>query len=201
MIAPAWFRLLRAGVFALVCVVLSLVGHDLMAAAPVPLWSGGVALAVTVGVGYCLADRRRPLWWLLLAMAAGQCALHVWFSCTTPVLPAGRRAVMAMPGMGHGVELAVSHGAMSAGMLAAHALVSLAAACWLWAGERAAWRLLALLLRSLRIVTVLLGGVESPYDPVPAGGEWGCPGTAVLRHVVVRRGPPRLGVVPLITPL
>jgi hypothetical protein len=201
MVAPAWFRLLRAGVFALVCVVLSLAGHDLMAAAPTPLWSGGVALAMAVGVGYCLADRRRPLWWLLLAMAAGQCALHVWFSCTTPALSAGRRTVMAMPGMGHGVELAVSHGAMSAGMLAAHALVSLVVACWLWAGERAAWRLLALLLGGLRILSVLFGGVEPPYDPVPAGGERGRPRTVVLRHVVVRRGPPRLGDVPLITPL
>jgi hypothetical protein len=203
---PGWFRLMRAGAFAAVCVVLSQLGHDVMAGRPAPLWAGWAALAGLGAVGYCLADRRRPAWWILLAVEATQVCLHVWFSCCTPagsVSPAPR---MDMQGGGmHAATaggMAVPHGAgMSLGMLAAHALAGCLVAAWLYAGERALWRALGVIAeflvdRTLRVL-VRLVGTGLPAGPRPTrvavgfGEDEVPPEIAVLRHVLIRRGPPR----------
>ena len=203
---PGWFRLIRAGVFAAVCVVLSQFGHDVMAARPAPLWAGWAALAGVGAVGYCLADRRRPAWWILLAVQVAQVCLHVWFSCWTPAGSVSPSPPMEMRGGGmHAATYggsAMAHGAgMSLGMLAAHALAGCLAAAWLYAGERALWRALRVVAefladRTLRVLALLVRTCP-PAEPRPVdtahrhGEDELAPEAAVLRHVLVRRGPPR----------
>jgi len=198
---------MRAGAFAAVCVALSQFGHDLMAARPAPLWAGWVALAGIGAVGYCLADRRRPAWWILLAVEVAQVCLHVWFSCCTPAGPASPALRMEMRGGGmHAATdggMALAHGAgMSLWMFAAHALAGCLAAAWLYAGERALWRALRVIAeflvdRTLRVLALLVRA-GLPVDPRPARAAVGRrgedevpPEVAVLRHVLIRRGPPR----------
>jgi hypothetical protein len=200
---PGWFRLIRAGVFAAVCVALSQYGHDLMAVRPAPLWAGWAALAGVGAVGYCLADRRRPAWWILLAVEAAQACLHLWFEWCTPSGPGAGPMHMSMrPGgmhMSGGVGMAHAAG-VSPGMLGVHALAGCLAAIWLYAGERALWRALQAIAGFLVDRTlVLLALFFRPGLPsgrrVPAvvgrGEDELAPETAALRHVLVRRGPPR----------
>jgi hypothetical protein len=198
---PGWFRVVRAGAFAAVCVVLSQFGHDVMAARPAPLWAGWTALAGVGAAGYRLADRRRPAWWILLAVQVTQIGLHVWFSrCTSE----GAAPVTTHMRMGGGVMHAAggmtgTHG-MSLGMLGAHALAGCLAAAWLYAGERALWRALRVVAEVLadRTLRVLALPVRTclPAGPSPVrsahrrGEDELAPDVAVLRHVLVRRGPP-----------
>jgi hypothetical protein len=205
MAPPGWFRLIRAGVFAAVCVALSKAGHDLMAPHPAPAWTGWAAIACVGAVGYRLADRRRPLWWILLAVQVVQLCLHVWFSSRTP---ADGGAVPAHPGMAtHGglhqvTVIPMSQGGgLSLGMFGAHALAGVVVAVWLYAGERALWHALALIARllvgrTLRSFFLLLCGggavgrrpagalLRSARDETPLVH-------VTLRHALVRRGPPR----------
>ncbi|WP_433171756.1 hypothetical protein [Actinoallomurus sp. CA-150999] len=204
---PGWFRLMRAGVFASVCVVLSMAGHDMMAARPAPAWAGLIALPVVTAVGYCLADRRRSAWWILLAVEVAQTCLHQWFTWATPSAPG--HLVMTMHGGVHhvvGAAPSVRHGASAGlGMLGAHAVAGMLVALWLYAGERALWRALSalgesLLGRTLRAL-VLLAPADLRTPPRrPAGpcrrDDDTPPVTATLRHVLVRRGPPRNTGVP-----
>ncbi|MWA05852.1 hypothetical protein F8568_036960 [Actinomadura sp. LD22] len=201
---------MRAGAFAAVCVVVSQVGHDMFAERPAPFWAGCAALAGVGGVGYCLADRRRPAWWILLAVEVVQFALHSWFSfCASPASepwpPAagthGAGAHMAGMQAAQVGDAGVSHGAcMSVGMLAAHALAGAVAAGWLYAGERALWRALMVIAdflveRALQVLVLLLGHVVAPVvGPLAVatgrGEDEPPPETTALRHVLVRRGPP-----------
>ncbi|GAA4623848.1 hypothetical protein GCM10023196_021700 [Actinoallomurus vinaceus] len=193
---------MRAGVFASVCVVLSMAGHDMMAARPAPAWAGWTALAVVTAVGYRLADRRRSAWWILLAVEVAQICLHQWFTWATPSAPG--HLVMTMDGGAHhvvGAAPPVRHGASAGlGMLSAHAIAGMLVALWLYAGERALWRALSalgesLLGRTLRAL-VLLAYADLHTPPRPSAAP--CrrdddppPVAAALRHVLVRRGPPR----------
>ncbi|GAB3963205.1 hypothetical protein GCM10029978_020330 [Actinoallomurus acanthiterrae] len=204
---PGWFRLLRAGVFAAVCVVLSLAGHDLMASRPAPAWAGWAALAGLTAVGYCLADRRRPAWWILLAVEVAQACLHLWFTwCTSPdpgTAP-GRPAMTMHGGVHHVVNTGTASqggGAYGLGMTGAHALAGVLVALWLYAGERALWRALgvaaeALLDPALRVFALLVLA-DAVVDRRPRGtadrrgADEARPIVAALRHVLVRRGPPR----------
>jgi hypothetical protein len=212
MVPPGWFRLVRAGGFASVCVVLSKAGHDLMASRPAPAWSGWIALAAVSAVGYCLADRRRPLWWILLAVEVAQTCLHLWFTWSTPADPGtapGRLGVVTHAGMHHltgaGVPVGMSHGAgTQAGMWGAHALAGLLVALWLYAGERALWHALAAIVGSLVGRTLRAfwlfpsGGLLADRETSGAnpwrGEDETPPALAGLRHALVRRGPPRAAV-------
>jgi hypothetical protein len=198
---------MRAAVFAAVCVVLSLAGHDLMASRPAPAWAGWAALAGVTAVGYCMADRRRPAWWILLAVEVGQACLHLWFTwCTSPdsgTAPA--RPIMTMHG---GVHHLVNTGTMShggdtpgLGMTGAHALAGMLVALWLYAGERALWRALSLVTELLLDPALRVFPLLMLADVVVDRRRYGTrdrrradearPVVAVLRHVLVRRGPPR----------
>ena len=124
-----------------------------------------MALVALGGLGYCLADRRRPAWWILVAVEAAQACLHVWFSWCTPAatVPVPMRMPMPMPGESAVVRggTVMSHGAgMSLGMFGAHVLAGLLVAAWLYAGERALWRALRvvaefLVVRTLRTLILL----------------------------------------------
>ncbi|WP_157420731.1 hypothetical protein [Actinomadura kijaniata] len=198
---PGWFRLMRSGLFASVCVVLSLAGHDLMTPHPAPAWAGWTALAGLTAVGHCLADRRRPAWWLLLAVEMVQGFLHLWFTWSAHL----GHPVTAVPGAAHhggaGTPVPMDHGGASPGMLGAHALAGALVALWLYAGERALWRTLdavaGFLLRPvLWTFAVLFGGglpgeARAPRIGGGRGEDERPPNVAVLCHTLVRRGPPR----------
>lgn len=194
---------MRAGVFASVCVVLSQAGHDLMASRPAPVWAGWTALGGLTAIGYCLADRRRSACSILVAVEIVQVCLHLWFSCCTPggLGTDLRHLNMTMPGGVHQVgsaDLTMAHGG---GMAGTHALAGMLAAAWLYMGERALWHALGVITdslfgRALRVFALLIGA-DLVGDRRPAGaacrrgGHDAPPIVGVLRHVVVRRGPPR----------
>ncbi|MFF4915569.1 hypothetical protein [Streptomyces tendae] len=72
-------RILRAAVFAAVCVVLAAAGHTLASCATVPLWSLGAGFLGAVLVAVPLAGRRRSLPGIATLLTVGQTALHALF--------------------------------------------------------------------------------------------------------------------------
>ncbi|MGP3980665.1 hypothetical protein [Streptomyces sp. KR80] len=77
--AGADLRLLRAAVFAAVCVALSAAGHVVASCAGLPFWALGTGfLTVLVGAAP-LAGRERSLPGICAALALGQLALHALF--------------------------------------------------------------------------------------------------------------------------
>ncbi|MFD8204490.1 hypothetical protein [Streptomyces sp. NPDC059701] len=72
-------RILRAAVFAAVCVVMAAAGHTLASCATVPLWSLGAGFLGAVVVAVPLAGRERSLPGIAVLLAVGQTALHTVF--------------------------------------------------------------------------------------------------------------------------
>ncbi|MDQ0909336.1 putative membrane protein [Streptomyces canus] len=72
-------RVLRAAVFAAVCVVLAAAGHSIASCATVPLWTLGAAFVGAVLVVAPLAGRERSLAGIATLLAVGQTMLHVLF--------------------------------------------------------------------------------------------------------------------------
>ncbi|MGR6971483.1 hypothetical protein ACU639_18175 [Streptomyces cynarae] len=72
-------RLLRAAVFAAVCVVLAAAGHGLASCATVPLWTLGAGLLGMFAVAALLAGRERSLPGIAAVLAVGQVVLHTLF--------------------------------------------------------------------------------------------------------------------------
>ncbi|MGV9559117.1 hypothetical protein [Streptomyces sp. NPDC003401] len=72
-------RLLRAAVFAAVCVVLAGAGHTLASCAAVPLWTLGAGFLGVLAVVVPLAGRERSLPGIAALLAVGQTALHTLF--------------------------------------------------------------------------------------------------------------------------
>ncbi|WP_121747933.1 hypothetical protein [Streptomyces sp. E2N166] len=72
-------RILRAAVFAAVCVVLAAAGHTLASCASVPLWSLGAGFLGAVVVAAPLAGRERSLPGIAVLLTVGQTALHTLF--------------------------------------------------------------------------------------------------------------------------
>ncbi|MGW0736315.1 hypothetical protein [Streptomyces sp. NPDC002851] len=77
--AGAGLRLLRAVVFAAVCVALSAGGHAIASCASVPLWSLGVGFLAVFAVAAPLAGRARTLPGIAAGLAVGQLGLHALF--------------------------------------------------------------------------------------------------------------------------
>ncbi|MFI0895231.1 hypothetical protein [Streptomyces sp. NPDC020983] len=86
--AGAGMRLLRAALFAAVCVVLAAAGHTLASGTPVPVWSLALGWLGVVAVVAPLAGRERTLPGITASLAAGQLTLHMVFGagqmCATP---------------------------------------------------------------------------------------------------------------------
>jgi hypothetical protein len=179
----------RAGVFAAVCVALAAAGHTLVSSTAV---APGALLAGFAGVAafaMLLAGHERSLPTILGGLLGGQFMLHVLFSAAAP-------ASMASMHPGHAPLVTRATGYNSLGMMLAHYSAALVAAWWLRRGERAVWTLTrqvaALagrpargLLAAARTTTVT-GPVRVPVpvmDVVRPAGH-------VLRHAVLRRGPP-----------
>ncbi|UQA96994.1 PE-PGRS family protein [Streptomyces halobius] len=96
-----------------------------------------------------------------------------------------------MPGMSHAM-----HGSGSgSGMLAAHLLVALLSAWWLWGGERAAFRLVRTVSARLFAPLVLILRIVLPEAPPAVRASRKEPRhaarTLLLAHAISLRGPPR----------
>lgn len=72
-------RLLRAAVFAAVCVVLAACGHTLASCATVPPWALGAGFLGALAVVVPLAGRERSLPGIVTLLAVGQTVLHTLF--------------------------------------------------------------------------------------------------------------------------
>ncbi|MFD6555423.1 hypothetical protein [Streptomyces sp. NPDC058398] len=73
-------RMLRAVMFAAVCVVLAALGHVMMSGSPVAWWALAGAGTGTAGAGWCLAGRERGLPLVVSAVVLAQGVLHSMFS-------------------------------------------------------------------------------------------------------------------------
>jgi hypothetical protein len=71
--------MLRAAVFAAVCVVLAAAGHTLASCATVPLWTLGAGFVGALAVAAPLAGRARSLPGIAALLAVGQIVLHTLF--------------------------------------------------------------------------------------------------------------------------
>ena len=72
-------RVLRAAVFAAVCVVLAAAGHAIASCATVPVWTLGAGFLATFLVVAPLAGRARSLPGIVVPLAVGQTVLHTLF--------------------------------------------------------------------------------------------------------------------------
>ncbi|MGW3493331.1 hypothetical protein [Streptomyces sp. NPDC001020] len=72
-------RILRAAVFAAVCVALAAAGHGLASCATVPLWTLGAGFLGVFVVAAALAGRERSLPGIVAVLAMGQAVLHTLF--------------------------------------------------------------------------------------------------------------------------
>ncbi|WP_230195256.1 hypothetical protein [Streptomyces coriariae] len=72
-------RLLRAAVFAAVCVVLAAAGHTMASCATVPLWTLSAGFLGALAVVVPLAGRERSLPGIAVVLAVGQTVLHTLF--------------------------------------------------------------------------------------------------------------------------
>lgn len=203
---------LRAAVFAAVCLVLAEGAHRLMSGAALPGGVGLGAFGAVFAVAQVAARRERGLPSIMALMLLVQGALHVWFDVAQgsaavapsgdmcagmPPMPGMDPALMCGPRGGIGADLALHS---TAGMLIAHLVAAVVAAFWLRRGEAALFRLVALLLAVAQCV------MAAVYPAVVVMAAPGCrrqcrPASRTqsqlptrlggLRHVVVRRGPPR----------
>ncbi|WP_405554481.1 hypothetical protein [Streptomyces sp. NBC_01171] len=88
-------RLLRAAVFAAVCVVLAAAGHTVASCVNVPLWTLGAGFAGSLLVMAPLAGRARSVPAIAALLALGQVALHTLFGL-------GQHSAQPMASMGAG---------------------------------------------------------------------------------------------------
>ncbi|WP_252395840.1 hypothetical protein [Streptantibioticus parmotrematis] len=78
--AAADLRLMRAAVFAAVCVTLSAAGHAMASGGPIPLWTLLAGWAAVFAVAASLAGRERSLPGIAALLLVGELALHLLFS-------------------------------------------------------------------------------------------------------------------------
>ncbi|MCX4766460.1 hypothetical protein OG562_36915 [Streptomyces sp. NBC_01275] len=184
MIPGCCSRMLRAAMFAAVCVVLAALGHVMMSGDGAS-WQVLVGGAVGAGgAGWCLTGRERGVPLVTGGAVGVQAVLHSVFS----LVPTAADHDMEAMGPAEG------GGSASAGMLAAHLLAALLCGLWLAYGERAVFRLLR------AVAGWLAAPLRRPFDrPAPpvrprAGAIRGrseqAPHMLLLAHAITSRGPP-----------
>ncbi len=211
-------RATRAAIFAAMCVALGAVGHSYMSGTDIPFYGLLGAFAVTLGLAWLAAGRRRGPVGIAVAVLAVQGVLHLVFSGSQAAKTATGPAAMQhhhMPAAGVGrsaaeapgvADMAGMAGHGGAGMIAAHVLAGLLCAAWLARGEAAVFRLARVLgaaaLHAARPLARALDLVRARVAAAPAPPASGArhPRRRVRRlrgavhaHAVVRRGPPRNG--------
>ncbi|MBC6457324.1 MFS transporter [Actinomadura sp. HBU206391] len=194
MAIPPLLRLGRAGVFSAVCVTLAATGHTVVSGAAVAPWALAVGFAGVMALSMTLSGHERAFATIFGGLLGGQFMLHVLFSATalesTAPIP-GPAAAHA----GHHVTALVAH-QPGLSMVLAHYTAALLAALWLRRGERAVWTLTrqvaALAGRPARALltaarpTPIIGPVRFPVTTAVTIRPTG----RMLRHVLLRRGPP-----------
>ena len=215
-------RSLRAGVFAAVCVGLASAAHDLsMHAVPAP-GTMAAAFAAAGAVGCLAGSREQSLRAITVAMVLVQVGLHLLFDAASPTPPPtvpmpsmpgmdGMSDLASMPGMDGARGMAGMAGmphSMTGQAFAAHALAALLAAWWLRRGEAAVWSLLR---RAAALAPYLLTWAARarialsprPLDLRAAAFGWEFASRLrphlLLRHALIRRGPPASGPLPVPT--
>jgi hypothetical protein len=181
-VRPA-FRLARGVVFATVCVALATTGHVMASHVAVPPVAVAGGLAVLVAVAVALAGTERSLATILAGLTGGQFMLHVLFIAAQH----GQ-----YPTHAHLARPVASGG--GGGMVLAHLVAAVVSAWWLRRGERAVWALARKVAAAVGRPARALLARYSPPSPRPRPVAGAAPGSrrggAVLRHVVIRRGPP-----------
>lgn len=183
MAVPVPCRLLRASAFAAVCASLTMAGHVTASGEAVPWAAAGAGGLGVLGVAWLLAGHERSVFTILGGLLGGQFGLHVLFA-------AAQAGSSAHAGHGVGAPGPVLAGA---GMTPAHVAAAVAAAWWLWRGERLAWSLARRIAAfSLAGAFVLLEVAPAPARPAarPRTGPSTRPRSVMLRHSVGLRGPP-----------
>ncbi|WP_405143054.1 MFS transporter [Sphaerisporangium sp. NBC_01403] len=190
-------RLARSAVFAVVCVTLAAAAHWFAGGAgPAPqvLLSGGLAVMT---ITTALAGRERSPATVTGLLLAAQVFMHQFLGPRSP------QGLPSVPGPHHDHGTAVlpqGHGlGVNAGMLLAHLTATLLTGWWLSRGEAALWSVLrGVGAYAVRRLAVLMWRDATPAPGVPrrrAEAAVSPPGRErVLRHAVVRRGPPALAV-------
>ncbi|MER5434917.1 hypothetical protein [Streptomyces sp. NPDC002588] len=200
-------RMLRAAMFAAVCVLLAALGHVLMSGVHVPGWALAAAAAATGGAGWCLAGRERGTAPVVAVVVAAQAALHSAFAYARPagtaasmagaatdsVRMAGMADMTDVADMAHSAPVPVPVTSWSGGMLAAHLLAALLCGLWLAYGEKAAFRFLRAvggwLAAPLRLLLALPRPLDRPRVAPRPRGSLPVPGF-LLVHAITSRGPP-----------
>lgn len=189
-------RSTRAAIFAAVCVSLAAAGHSLAAHTAVASWTVTVGFAMVYVVAWTLGGAERSLATIMGGLLGGQFVLHSLFMSATPGMSGMSGA--AGPGMDHGAAVAPGHAGGWSTMTLAHVAAAVISAWWLRRGERAAWRLArwaaTAASRRVRTLLALLGARSQPALAAPVSSRTAAPSRAprdrLLRHAVVRRGPP-----------
>ncbi|MFF2809544.1 hypothetical protein ACFVT2_20640 [Streptomyces sp. NPDC058000] len=195
--SPA-LRILRATVFAVVCLTLSAAGHQLAVGSAPPVWADGTGFLAVLVPGYLLSAREQSLPRIGGAMLTTQGGLHLAFDAAQS--PARRLTATGTPTVMHATRMMAHAHSMSAHAAAAHTAAALLASWWLRRGEAALWSLLR---RAMTLVPGLLawrgarvGRLPTlAYTVIPVGRAAGqrTLRQVLLRHAVSRRGPPLPG--------
>ncbi|GAA4935547.1 hypothetical protein GCM10023334_044140 [Nonomuraea thailandensis] len=170
------FRLARTAVFAVVCLGLGVAAH-VLGGASVPVPAMAAALGLAFAAAYPLSGRERSFAAILSLLAGLQVILHLLFSLSHAASPhalAGHLHSGLVPDLG---------------MLVAHGWAVGMSALWLARGEAALWGLLRRL--AVRLLVIRLPLLTTPFSTPLCTTEPPVLRSAVLRHVVSRRGPPR----------
>jgi len=192
-------RAIRTAVFAAVCVVLTALGHVMMSGNRVPAWALSAGLVVTGAAGWCLTDRERGLPLIVTVVVTAQTMLHSAFSLAQSASgePASVNTDMAMGAMRPGsMDMGASSagGTPSTGMLIAHLIAALLCGLWLAHGEKAAFRILRVVVGRLAAPLRLLLALPAPMDRPRLRGRRRhsdrAPHSVLLVHSITSRGPP-----------
>lgn len=214
---PPRFRALRATLFAALCVTLSSTSHVLMSHQPLPPGAICAAFAAVFAVAY-LAGGRREWGFRLLAglMVPLELAVDTWFTagqqtCYGPsggpvtgswrsfheaVICNGAPVGTRLPGVPGAPAPQVPSATLPLLLLAAHVCVGLLAAWWLRRGEAAALRVArAAGAAAFRPLVLVADAARAVLPARPAAARTAAPAARpapgrLLRHAVVRRGPP-----------
>ncbi|MEV7520759.1 hypothetical protein [Streptomyces sp. NPDC091371] len=216
-LTSAPMRTTRAATFAAMCVALGAVGHSYMSGTDIPLEGLLGAFALTGGLAWLAAGRRRGPAGITAALLAVQGILHLVFSGSQAAKPVPASVPPPshhhMPDMDMGAmgaaaaeapgvaDMAGMAGHGGVGMIAAHVLAGLLCAAWLARGEAAVFRLARTLgaaaLHAARPLARAFALVRARVAalPVPPSFRHRSEPPRRLRgalhaHAVVRRGPP-----------
>ncbi|WP_146058959.1 hypothetical protein [Actinomadura rubteroloni] len=174
-------RAARAVVFATVCTVLAVSGHAVASSCAVSVAAVTAGFGGSALLGFALAGRERSLRTITGVLVGGQYALHCLFSGSSrPGMVMHHAATVPAP---------VEHHSGS-WMTLAHLGAALVSAWWLRRGERAVWGLARRLAGRPARLLLVLSRPSAPAAPRPVPAVRPRPVVRVLRHDVVRRGPP-----------